>query len=201
MGSSFLELNRETGRGFARNVTLRAGGVPVVWLPVVGFPVDERRLTGFLWPNLKTESNSTDGDDVSFSAPFYWNQRPQSDMLITPKRVAFRGNGLDLRQRHLFEDESRLTLNLGLLPDDDKTKTDREAAELIWQSKSGQAWAANAYAGYASDAKYNDDIGGDAAVDDEDFPSLRANATRRLVDQQLDIKTYSITSPTAPKHS
>ena len=191
IGSSFLELNRETGRGYARNVTLRAGGIPFVWLPVIGFPVDERRLTGFLWPTLKSESNSTDGDDISFSAPFYWNQRPQSDMLITPKRVAFRGNGLDLRQRHLFEDESRLTLNLGLLPDDDKTKTDREAAELIWQSKSGQTWAANAYAGYASDAKYNDDIGGDASVDDEDFPSIRANATRRLADQQLDIKTYS----------
>lgn len=192
LGSGYMKLDRNTGRGFARNVTLRARGVPIFWLPVIGFPVDERRLSGFLWPTLKQESNTDDGTDLSFEAPFYWNQAPQADMLITPRKVAFRGAGIDLKQRVLFNNESSGELSLGWLPDDDKAGRDREAAELAWRTKAGQPMLASIYAGYA-DQDYASDVGGQVSVDDEDFPSLRANVAYRAERYTAQAKLYSYT--------
>lgn len=193
LGSSYLKLDRNTGRGFARGVTLRAKGVPIFWFPVVGFPVDERRLTGFLWPTLKTESNADDGDDWSIEVPFYYNQAPQADMLIVPRRVAFRGNGLDVQQRYLFPDESQLDARIGLLPSDEKTLTDREAATLSWTSKSGQATLISVTAGYASDDEYDADVGGLVSLGNDDFPAVQANLSHRTSSGSISAKLYSYT--------
>ena len=193
LGSDYMKLDRNTGRGFARNVTLRAKGVPVFWFPIIGFPVDERRLTGFLWPTIKSESNATDGDDWSIEAPFYWNQAPQADMQITPRRLAFRGNGLDLEQRYLFNNESTLSARVGLLPDDDKTKTDREAAELQWSSKPGQATIASAEAAYASDDEYDSEIAGIVGLGNDDYPAVQANLSHRSERGTLSGKLYTYT--------
>ena len=193
LGSDYMKLDRNTGRGFARNVTLRAKGVPVFWFPVIGFPVDERRLTGFLFPTLKQESNSDDGTDLSFEAPFYWNQAPQADMLIVPRKVAFRGEALDIEQRYLFDNESKAELRLGWLPDDAKAAKDREAAEFSWASKAGQPTLYSLSASYADDQNYDDDVAGLVSIEDDDFPALRANISHRAEDYSAQAKLYSYT--------
>lgn len=61
--------------------------VPIFYLPYLRVPVEDGRLTGFLYPSIGW--NDTDGFEVD--APFYWNIAPQLDMLITPKYMTNRG--------------------------------------------------------------------------------------------------------------
>lgn len=194
MGAAYLKLDRNTGRGFGRNIVLKVKRVPVLWLPVVGFPVDGRRLTGFLWPRLKLEDNATDGSDWSLDAPFYWNIAPQQDLLLTPRRIAFRGNLLEARHRYLFRNKSQSKVELGYMAHDTKTANERSAMAADWRSASGQPWIASAYAGYASDDEYADDISGTVSLDDEDFPGLQAQLAYRGSHLRLSarLKSYTV---------
>ena len=192
MGAGYLKLDRESGRGYARNVMLKIKQVPFVWLPIIGFPVDGRRLTGFLWPTVKYEAQ--DGDsDWTLETPFYWNIAPEQDLELVPRRVAFRGNMLDARHRYLFRDLSRAELSLGYMGRDSKTQQRRQGVVLKWTSAPAKPWISNVYAGYASDEDYQDDIAGLAAADDEQFPSLTAQTQFRSADRQITIQAKSYT--------
>ncbi|TAM22167.1 MAG: LPS-assembly protein LptD, partial [Rhodanobacter sp.] len=70
-----LTINKETGRGVARDATMRLGHVPFLYLPYMSFPVDNRRMSGFLYP---TFSHTTRGG-YTFSIPYYLNLAPNYD--------------------------------------------------------------------------------------------------------------------------
>ncbi|MGB1202989.1 MAG: LPS-assembly protein LptD, partial [Alloalcanivorax venustensis] len=52
-----IRLDREEGWGEARDVTLRVKGMPLLWLPWITFPIDERRKTGLLFPTITTSDS------------------------------------------------------------------------------------------------------------------------------------------------
>lgn len=85
--TSHLTLNKETGRGTAKNVRLLVKGIPVFYTPYFSFPLDNRRKTGFLWPTYG--SNSQSGPIIT--APFYWNMAPNYDMTLLPAYLSKRG--------------------------------------------------------------------------------------------------------------
>ncbi len=60
---------------------------PIFYLPYLRVPVEDGRLTGFLFPSIGW--NESDGFELE--TPFYWNIAPQVDMLITPKYMTNRG--------------------------------------------------------------------------------------------------------------
>ncbi len=70
---------------------------PVFYLPYLRVPVEDGRLTGFLYPSISWNDN----DGVELSTPFYWNIHPQTDMLITPKYMSNRGTFLTVEPRYL----------------------------------------------------------------------------------------------------
>lgn len=47
-----IEVDNDEGFGTARNAVLRVGKVPVMYMPWFKFPIDDRRLTGLLYPKL-----------------------------------------------------------------------------------------------------------------------------------------------------
>lgn len=116
-----IDLDREKGWGEARHVVLRVENVPLMYLPWITFPIDDRRKTGLLFPSFVT--SDTGGFDVS--QPLYLNLHPQMDATIAPRYIDDRGNGFDndfryltrlgegevqyswLREDRLFNDESR----------------------------------------------------------------------------------------------
>jgi LPS-assembly protein len=97
-----LRLNRETGWGTARNALIRVKDVPVVWLPWVMFPIDDRRQSGFLFPAIGT--NDTTGFD--YAQPYYWNIAPDMDATITPRYMSRRGTGTEAEFRYLTDNSS-----------------------------------------------------------------------------------------------
>jgi LPS-assembly protein len=101
-GSSIV-LNQASGRGLARDVKLRLGNVPVMYLPVISFPINDERATGFLAPIIGTTRDG--GLDVS--TPYYLNLAPNYDATLTPRIMTDRGIMLGVEGRY----RSRLSLN------------------------------------------------------------------------------------------
>jgi len=111
--ASHITLNKETGRGTATHARILVKGIPVFYTPYLNFPIDSRRKTGFLWPNVGTNSLS----GPYFSLPFYWNLAPNYDTMITPAFLSKRGLQLTDNTRYLTEKSSG-NINLQALPND-----------------------------------------------------------------------------------
>lgn len=94
--SDRLTLNRNTGIGRSINTILFFQDIPVFYTPYFRFPIDKRRVTGFLAPTLKSESPG-----YSLSLPLYLNLAPNYDATFTPSFYNTRGVLLDGEFRHL----------------------------------------------------------------------------------------------------
>jgi LPS-assembly protein len=97
LGARRIDLDRDRGWGEARHVWLKVENVPVIYLPWITFPIDDRRKTGLLFPSF---GNSESGG-FDLSQPLYLNLHPQADATITPRHIDGRGNGLDNEFRYL----------------------------------------------------------------------------------------------------
>ncbi|HHO69860.1 MAG TPA: LPS-assembly protein LptD, partial [Halothiobacillus sp.] len=122
--ASRIDLNRDRGRGLARHTTLRLGNVPVLYLPLVSFPIDDRRQTGFLYPSVGNSSSS----GFEISTPWYWNIAPHTDATLTPRFISRRGLGLDSEWRYLHR-RGYGEVHFNLLPND------RVYGETRWQGQ------------------------------------------------------------------
>lgn len=91
-----IVLNPQTGRGTARNVTLKVNDIPVLYLPRVSFPINDKRASGFLAPIV----GSTRDGGIDLAAPYYLNLAPNYDATFTPRLQAERGVILGLEGRY-----------------------------------------------------------------------------------------------------
>jgi LPS-assembly protein len=88
-------------------------GVPIFASPILGFPVGDRRRSGFLTPSFGL--SSTLGTDIR--VPYYWDIAPNRDFTITPRVMSKRGVLLENEFRYL-EPTYRGTLVYDVIPDD-----------------------------------------------------------------------------------
>ena len=115
-----LELDLEEGLATARNATIHAGNVPVFYTPWLRFPLDDRRRTGFLWPDFGNDSSG--GLDIS--APFYINLAPNYDALYSPRYIEERGINHELKLRYLNPLIGHWTVGGAYMGNDDKYEDD-----------------------------------------------------------------------------
>lgn len=115
-----IHLDRETGQGTAKNARLEVRGVPVLYTPYIRFPVDDRRMSGFLWPSFANASQN--GLDVAL--PYYLNIAPNYDATITPRYMDQRGPmaSLELRTLNRF---GHFAATGSYLPDDNVEHDER----------------------------------------------------------------------------
>ena len=118
--ANHISVDQKTARGSATNATLRLGGVPVLWLPFISFPTDDRRRSGILSPSIGNDQRN--GTDIAL--PVYWNIAPNYDATFTPRWLSQRGLMLGTEFRYLT-DRSRGTLEATWLPNDNLTDRDR----------------------------------------------------------------------------
>ncbi|MFT4763394.1 MAG: LPS-assembly protein [Oleispira sp.] len=96
--ASEINLDRENGIGSAWHTQLRIKEVPIMYLPYYRFPIDDRRMTGFLDPTF-TINGEVQASEMSI--PFYLNLHPQVDATITPKEILDHGLLWQGQVRHL----------------------------------------------------------------------------------------------------
>jgi LPS-assembly protein len=125
LAAGSIHLDRTTGKGTARHARLEVKGVPVIYTPYLQFPIDERRMTGFLWPTF-TNSSQT-GLDVAL--PYYLNLAPNMDATLVPRYLDDRGvlAGGEFRYLNRW---SQWVASGAMLPDDDVYGDDRWLASL-----------------------------------------------------------------------
>ena len=107
-----IELDRETGWGEAKHVTLRVKDVPVFYTPYMYFPIDDRRQTGLLTPSFSYSSDN--GTEIE--TPYYINIAPNYDATLYPRYLSERGLQMEGDFRYLHDDDEG-TLTAAFLND------------------------------------------------------------------------------------
>jgi len=154
-----IELNQETGVGTAKNVSVRFKDVPIFYSPVLTFPIDDRRKSGFLSPSF----GNSDKNGVELAIPYYWNIAPNHDATITARSLARRGFQAKGEYRFLTE-KTKGQVNLEYLPDDDAHNDDRELFSLKHKAVLAPRVTTDVDFNYVSDRDYFEDLGRDITV-------------------------------------
>lgn len=122
-----LHLDKNTGRGVARNSTLRIQNMPILYAPYLSFPIDNRRKTGFLFPTFGYAND----DGFSIATPFYFNLAPNYDATLTPRYIQNRGLLTGLNFNYLTPYDFG-KLNASIIPDDRKFSSFQNSAPTVY---------------------------------------------------------------------
>lgn len=157
--ASRIVVDQQSGMGTARNATLRVGGVPLLWLPWIAFPTDDRRRTGLLAPTLGYD----DRNGFEYEQPIYLNLAPNYDATLQPRWLAERGLMLGGEFRYLGRSRAG-TLEASWLPDDDLAHRDRGLARWRHFETFSPHWYFAADLNHVSDDEYFADFGDSLAT-------------------------------------
>lgn len=149
-----IELDQESGVGHARDVTLRLGDVPVLYLPWARFPIDDRRQSGFLVPSLGSSNDA--GYDLI--VPYYFNIAPNYDATVSPRFIRDRGAMLGGEVRYLGETQQGV-VEMSWLDRDDRTGDTRSSFDWTHRGRFGAHWLVDSSLRDVSDERYFEDFG------------------------------------------
>jgi len=152
--ASSIDIDQRKQQGKGRNVRVELKGVPILYAPVISFPVGDARKSGFLFPSLGTSNKS----GFEFGAPYYFNLAPNRDLTLAPQLLSRRGLGLEGQFRYL-SDRSHGRLGARFLPGDDLAGRDRSLASLLHQTDFTDHLRLAASIEHASDSQYFEDFG------------------------------------------
>ncbi len=99
LNMSRLEIDRGTQMGTAHNAWIEFKSVPLLYTPWMNFPLDGRRLSGFLGPTYGV----TGSGGAEITLPYYWNIAPNYDATISPRVMDKRGTLLNDEFRYRGE--------------------------------------------------------------------------------------------------
>lgn len=157
--ASEVLINQDKGYAKARNMRLKLAGVPLLYLPLIYFPIDDKRQSGLLYPSINFDNDN----GLSYSQPIYWNIASHFDVTVSPKWIQERGVGWDLETRWLT-DNSLSQLNGSYLMDDkgghqsqEFSGEDRWLLNAVHQGQWGNVSTEILYI-KVSDAAYLDDF-------------------------------------------
>ena len=157
-----LELDVEDGLGVARGARVDLSGIPVFYSPWLQFPLDDRRRTGLLWPDIGSDTRG----GIDISAPVYFNLAPNYDLLYTPRYIEERGINHEGKARYLNPLIGEWMLG-GAFMDNDKRyedeypsdrNYDRWLAVVKQNGLFNQRWRSQIDYSKASDVNYMKDL-------------------------------------------
>lgn len=170
--ASDIKLNNNTHIGSAKNVTLNVGEMPVFYFPWLSFPLNNQRLSGFLTPRIRLQSNA------GISIPYYFNLAPNYDATFTFSALRHRGIKLDTEFRYLTP-EHKGEINYEVMPrdrtfDSGSGQQHRDYFDIKHVTTISKETKINLKAEGVSDDKYFDDFS--SSLED----STRSGLQRRL---------------------
>ncbi len=180
--ASELKLNKFTGKGAAKNAWIEFKSVPVFYSPYLSFPIDNRRLSGFLAPSF----GNTKTSGFNLSAPYYWNIAPNYDATLFPRYLTKRGPLLAGNFRYLAE-QSRGNIAMEFMPDDKLLKKPRYLGSIKSISQFTPHISSNLDLNYVSDKTYFAELGN--ALSFANYNFLRSSADVNYVNQGVSFTT------------
>jgi LPS-assembly protein len=193
-----IDLDHEAGWGTGRNMSLRVGDVPILYMPYWRFPLDERRQTGFLMPSVGSSSNA----GIDLTLPYYLNLAPNYDATLYARGIGGRGVMGGVQARYLFHGQ-RGDFEANYLPDDNDFGDKRWFWRYRHDGRYAGGWSFFTDLSRVSDPFYFEDFG----------DSLTRTATRLLFSRAilgrqwqhyratLGTDRWQITDPLLPRGS
>lgn len=120
LDANSIELNQQSGVGTARQATLKIKDIPVFYAPAISFPIDDRRKSGFLWPEIGSASDG--GFDIA--TPYYFNLAENYDATLVPRYIGDRGAMAEAEMRYLGKQAGLWTVGGSYLSADDLYQED-----------------------------------------------------------------------------
>ena len=108
-----IVIDTKSNKGTGHGTRVEFKDVPFIYLPWMTFPVGPQRQSGFFFPSIG--GSSRNGAEVSL--PYYWNIRPNMDLMAEPVYYAKRGVDFAGEFRYLTK-RQRGTLDFNYLPND-----------------------------------------------------------------------------------
>ena len=153
LGATTINLDRKLGIGKAYNTLFYVKNIPILYMPYMTFPIDDRRRTGFLYPTAGY--NSTSG--YYLSTPFYWNMAPNYDLLLTPAIYNHRGILFGSNFHYLTKTQQG-NLDLQYMPHDSFDNIDRKAFSFTDHGYYGSSWSSYVNYQYIGDKNFYNDF-------------------------------------------
>ena len=157
--ASRFKMNKQSGLGSAKHAWLEFKGVPFFYTPYIAFPLDDRRLTGFLMPKYGGNNKDT-GFDVTI--PYYWNIAPNYDLTIWPRYMTKRGAmlGGEFRYQNKITEQIRTAGSIGVeyLPYDFLRDESRYSGAFRNHTQFTPNLVADIDLNYVSDKEYFDEL-------------------------------------------
>ena len=190
-----IELDHAEGVGRARGATLRLGDVPVLYLPWLSFPIDDRRRSGFLYPAV----GHSDKTGLDIRIPYYLNLAPNVDATLTARIMGQRGVMAGGELRYLTPNH-RGELMASRLPDDDQTGDDRGSLDFIHAGRLSPRWNVLANLHHVSDDRYFEDFGDSLATASTSLLESSAGlyGRGRWWSASVAVQDWEVTDPFVP---
>lgn len=152
--ASNIDIDQRTQQGKGKNVRIDLKGIPILYTPVISFPVGNARKSGFLFPSF----GNSDKSGFEIGVPYYFNLAPNYDLTLTPFLLSRRGFGIGVDYRYLTE-RSRGKLDNNYLPSDDLAGDDRRLSTLWHRTDVTDRLRLEADLADVSDSNYFEDFG------------------------------------------
>ncbi len=152
--ASELKMNKISGQGAAKNAWIEFKGTPVFYSPYMSFPIDNRRLSGFLAPSF----GNTQRGGLRLETPYYWNIAPNYDATLRPRYLSNRGAILGGDFRYLTE-MTRGSTDLEFMPHDSLRDKARYLGAIKNYTQFTPHINSNMDLNYVSDKDYFSDLG------------------------------------------
>lgn len=157
--ASRLKMNKRTGKGAVKHAWLEFKGLPVLYLPYLSFPLDDRRMSGLLTPSF----GSTERNGIDINVPYYWNIAPNYDATVWARYLSRRGGMFGGDFRYL-QKKTKGSVEFEILPYDRKKEKTRWQGRLRNATVFTDRLRSNIDLNYVSDEDYYEDLGNSLSV-------------------------------------
>ncbi|MCD2512363.1 LPS-assembly protein LptD [Acidovorax sp. D4N7] len=130
-----IHLDQGEEVGYARDAQLQFKGVTLLPIPVVSFPLSDKRKSGLLPPTMGLDNLS----GFEYTQPYYWNIAPNRDATLSSTLMSKRGVKLGAEFRYL-EPTYQGQLQLDYMPGDRLRDRDRWSYGLQHQAQIASPW-------------------------------------------------------------
>ncbi|WP_241956224.1 LPS-assembly protein LptD [Marinobacter flavimaris] len=187
--ASDIRLDRAQGFGTAKHVRLEVLDVPVFYWPWASFPIDDRRKSGFLYPQFGSSSAGSGG---FLAVPYYFNLALHYDATLTPQYIHGRGLFNEVEGRYLSS-LGETTLQLGYIGNDSAFQEEnpgesgeRWALDATTRAAFGRGWRGYGDFSVVSDEDYLSDLNRSLEINQATHLQRKGGVTYRSDKQYFD---------------
>jgi LPS-assembly protein len=153
MTANKIVLNQETDVATATHAVIKVKDVPIMYVPYMSYPINDKRRSGLLWPTLAV--TDTNGPDIAI--PLYLNIAPDWDATVIARSIHKRGLAKELEVRHLNDFSEWIVAGSHI--DDELYEDKRWVTSIEERGRFNQNWSHRIEYTRVSDDNFFNDLG------------------------------------------